>query len=340
MPEKPNYPTILQLMQGAPATLEKKVLEGVIFDTPVISKLPSRVIKGIRYEQLVRTSLPLISATPYNTGVRPNNINYRTIDAKCYPYQGRVCIDKKLVHAEPEAAKRHTADLMKANVRGALASLEMAIFYGKGLDQHGTLGLNDLIGNYMTRSMTGNNKERTHGGASVWALNLKEDMLHLVWGNSRTLAFSPQKEQDVPMLTADGKPGMMPAFTWDFDFHAGLNQMDEFATARLVNESDANPLTDKALAELVNMFPSGHAPDVLVMTRATRQRLQQQRALSLSYIKKTSGSTPYADIPTDFEGLPIIVTDGLLVDETAEALAALREKTEITAEHDTNNLIR
>lgn len=339
MPENtPNYPTLMKLLQGKTPTMEQRVVEQVIYDAPFLSKLPARVIKGTSYRYMVRNSLPLIKSTPYNMGVGLASVDYETNSAECYPYQGRVAIDKKLVNGEPELAKRYTADLMAAHMRGALASLEMGIFYGKGRDDKGTPGLNDTIGQYMTLSATGNQTERTYGGATVWGVCLKDDMLHVVYGNSRTIAFGQRKEQDVPARTADGERGFMPAYVWDFDFHAGFCQMDAFATGRIVNESDENPLSDKMLAELVNAFPTGHTPDVLVMTRGSRKRLQQQRSAALTYVKKSSGNTAYADLPTDYEGIPIIVTDGLLENETKEAIESLRSLKELRPQLNTHLL--
>lgn len=338
MPEN-NYPTLLKLLQGKAPTLEQRVVESVIFDTPFLEKLPARVISGTSYKQLVRTSLPLIQSTPYNTGVPLADVNYVTKNAECYPYKGRVAIDKMLVDGEPELAKKYTADLMNAHIRGAFASLEMGLFYGKGKDSRGTLGLVDTIGDYMTISATGSNSARTHGGASVWAVCLKEDMIHVVWGNSSTVQFGARTLQDVSQPTADGKPGYMTAYCWNFGFHAGLSQMDEFATSRIVNESDENPLTDSLLADLVNNFPAGHNPDIIVMSRGSRARLQKSRSQSLTYVKK-NGSSVYADTPTDYEGIPIICSDALMADETEENIAALRGLTELRPQYNTANLIR
>lgn len=337
MSEKENYPTLMKVLQGTNTTIVPEVIESVIFDHPLFAKLPQRVIKGTKYQQKARTSFPLIGAVPYNTGVRTTSGNYEMRSAECFPYQGLAIVDKKLVNAEPENAGRYMQDELEGKMSGILATLEISSIYGKAVSPYGMHGLVDTIGDYMTLTATDDYNERVHGGASVWAINLKERMLHVVWGNSRVIRFGGQKEQLVPTNDANGEPGFMPAYTRDIDFHVGFAQMDEFATARIVNESGDKPLTDKMLARLVNLFPSGHTPDVIVMNRATRQRLQEQRAESFRYIKKGSGSTPYADLPTDYEGIPIICTDALLNDETEENMAALRKMTELRVEHDKEN---
>ena len=76
------------------------------------------------------------------------------------------------------------------------------------------------------------------------------------------------------------------------------------------------------------------------MSRATRARLQQSRAESFVYPKGTAGKTPYAELPTEFEGIPIIVTDALLADETEANIAKLATLSSISAIKNTSNLKR
>lgn len=336
MTENKNLPTLANILQGVNIPYVKEIIETVLFEHPLFNQLPHKVISGVRYQQKARTSIPLFGATPYNTGVTATNSNYEMRSAECYPYQGLAIVDKKIVHADPQNAGSYMQHELEGKMSGILATLEISAIYGKAVSPFGMHGLVDSIGDYMTATATGDYNERVHGGASVWALNLKSRMMHVVWGNSKTIAFGGQKEQLVPMPDKDGKPGYMPAYTRDIDFHVGFAQMDEHATARLVNESAEHPLTDAMLADLVNRFPTGYTPDVLVMSRATRQRLQEQRAKQYSYVKKVSGHTAYAELPTDFEGIPIITTDALLPDETPEAIDALARKTELRVEYDKN----
>lgn len=333
-------PSLLDILQATPQIVERKTLESVIFDAPLLEKLPAKVIPGTSYIQKVRTEVPLFGPAPYNTGVQPFKGSYETRSGQCFPYAGLFAVDKKLVAAEPQNAANYMADEMRGGTRGLIISLEMSTIYGKAFHKEGAFGLVDTIGDYMTISATGKNDTRTHGGASVWAICGNADMLHTVWGTSKVLNFGAQREETIEQLTWSGTKGLMSAYVRDFICHFGFSQLDEFATARLVNESDANPLTDKLLAQLVNNFPAGHTPTLLVMSRATRARLQASRALSFVYPKPTAGNTPYAALPTEFEGIPIIVTDALLADETEENIAALAAQSSLAAVRNTSNLKR
>lgn len=336
----PKTPTLMDVLQGTPQNVERKTLEGVAFEAPLLEKLPAKVVPGTTYIQKVRTSVPLFGPVPYNTGVAPFKSSYETKNGQCFPYSGLFAIDKKLVMAEPQNAAAYMADEMRAGTRGLLIALEMSVIYGKAFHKDGAFGLVDTIGDYMTISATGKNQDRTHGGASVWAICANSDMLHTVWGTSKVVSFGAQREETLMRPTKDGGEGLMPSYVRDFVCHFGFAQLDEFATARIVNESETNKLTDALLAQLVNNFPAGHTPTMLVMNRATRARLQQSRAESFVYPKKTAGNTPYAELPTEFEGIPIVVTDALLADETQQAVAGLSKLNAVHALKNTNNLIR
>ena len=345
---KPNYPTLAHVLQGTNQALVREVVEGVAFEAPFFNMLPSQIIGGISFKQKVRTSVPLISAMPYNTGVPLIAQNYEMRSAECYLYRSKFVIDKALLETDKQAAANLEADTLRGGMRGIMATLEFSAFYGKAFSPYGMTGLVDTIGDYMTFSADPECKksstddasvERKHEGASVWAVCLKPEMIRVIWGNSKAISFGNRREIDVPRQTIDGKDGLLPAVTRDVMFHVGLDQPDDYATARIVNESDAHPLTDRMLADLVNTFPSGYTPDVIVMPRSTRRRLQEQRAQQFGYQKKTSGSTPYAQIPTDYDGIPIITSDALLEDETEENIASLAKLTELRAKKNMYNLI-
>lgn len=330
---------ILQHQGGANAQLERRIIEGVMYTAPLFSKLPARTINGTQYKQRVRTSLPLIGPTPYNTAPGSLNLNFEIKNAECYPYQAFFAVDKKLEHGHKEMFGDYAAQVMRSGTRGIMASLEFAAIYGKAFGMFGMHGLVDTIGDYMTISATGNHEERIHGGSSVWALCLTpDDGPTVIWGNGKSVNFGQRRESDVPMAKANGEMGSMPVYRWDVDFHVGMSQMADDTSARLVNESAKNPLTDAKLADLIENFPAGRTPDVLVMNRKTLSRLRQTRSQAVTHVVKKG--TTLADTPTEFDGIPIIVTDMLLDDETPENIAAIAARTELTMEKNLNNLIR
>lgn len=335
------YPTLMDALQGSSAKMEAKILDSVKYAAPLFNKIATKVIDGTSYNHRIRTSLPLIGARPVNAGVGTLSADYKTTNAQCFHYEGHVVVDKAIADVTPSDGIDLMAENKKAAMKGAEIVLERSLIYGKEVSPFGMDGLVDSIADYHTISATGSEASRVHSGASVWALNINHDMMRVIFGGSKAMNFTPVEARNVPALQADGKTwGEMRALVSTLMFWIGFDQMDEDASFRLVNESDTNPLTDSMLARLVELFPSGTAPNLLVMHRSTGSRLRASRTSSLKYVKKTSGNTTIADAPADFDGIPIIYTDALLPNETLENIAKLKGQTKLVMEKNTNLLKR
>lgn len=327
--------TLVDVIQRHGATpLDKQIVEEAIYAAPVFDLMPVKVIKGTDYKYQVRETIPMIGPRPYNAGVEALKSAYRTENAQCFPYDGKIEVDKLLADGDPEGPQALMAEEVVAHTKGTLFGLETALFYGDAVSEYGMRGLCNTIADYMTQSLDpekNSEETREDGGCSVWLINARPSHMSVMFGNSRTISFGPQKEQDVVRLTPDGEPGTMQAYIRHCTFHVGFVQKSIWASARLVNESDAHPLTDEKLADALMLFPAGEKPTHIVMNRATLNRLRKSRSAQLTYRKGQSGQTTYAETPTEFEGIPIVVTDALLVDETAEAIAALGKKKKVSA---------
>lgn len=337
-----EYPTLLDSLKGSTAKLERQIVDNVKYAAPLFNRLPVRVIDGTEYKHRVRTSLPLIGARPVNAGVGMLSADYELKNAQCFNYEGHVGIDSAIKDAKREEAIELMVDYKTAAVKGAQFVMERSLLYGKAVSPFGMDGLPDTIADYHTISATGSEASRVHGGASVWALNINPDMLRVIFGNNSSMHFTPEVVRYVTAPRADDptKIGEFHAVTSTLKFWVGFDQRDDDAAFRLVNESAANPLTDVMLGRLVELFPSGTAPNLLVMHRSTGSRLRASRTSSLKFVKKTSGNTTLADAPKDFDGIPIIYTDALLTDETLENIAKLAGQTKLVMEKNTNLLKR
>lgn len=336
-----TYPTLAKLLQQHGGAVNySEIYDSVKFDTPLIDLMPAEVIAGVSKKDLINTSVPVIGAVPYNAGMRPFRSDNKTVSVECHPYAGMIVLDKKFVKPNPELAGKMMEREIRNGMRGIKFNLERSLFYGKAVSNFGMEGLVDQIGDYMTISATGNNKTRVHKGASVWILCMEQDMMHMVWGGSKTIAFGPQYEALIPTETPEGKQGFMKGLCRDVDWHAGFQLLDDCAAVRICNIDDENPLTDALIARALEVLPSGRKPTHILAERHARYTLQQQRAAKLTYIKGTSGSTTEADTPKDYEGLPILVSDCLLRDETSKNLKSLADVTAVKTERDMTNLIR
>ena len=326
--------TLADLMQrrGAPA-LDRKIVDETQHAAPLFKRLPSRVISGTVYRYQKRDTMPKIGPRPINAGVEAHKASYKSANAECYYYDGVIMLDKALADADPEGRNELMADEARATVKGTMFGLEQSLFYPQ---EFGAPCLRQTIGDYMAMSADADIKDETAwtaGGASVWLLHVADGALENIFGNSNTIAFGPVEKQDVqrPTGKADGSMGMMTALVQHCSFWRGFVQKNVFAVGAILNESADNPLTDEMLAKAVDMFPASMRPNLIVMNPATRSRLRASRSKAMTYRKGQSGQTAYVETPTEWDGIEIMVTDGILNDETPEKIAEFMGKSDYSA---------
>lgn len=333
------YPTLGDMLQGVRTPVEKKVIEAVSFATPLVEKMPQKVIQGTSFYQKVRTSIPVVGAVPYNSATPVHRGAYEMKKAECFNYAGMMHVNKHLVDAEPEAYATLMHDEMLGTTKGVMMNLERSIIYGKAVSPYGMFGLCDLMGDYLTISASGDNSKRVHGGASIWVLCLGVDMMRLVWGNGKSLSFGPQKEVLLPGKTADGENGYLNVIAKELNFRVGFDMANECAAVRIVNECGDYGVTDKMLQQAIRELPSGYTPSAVVMGRHSLGRLQDWRGEKLTYTNIAMAT--HAQLPkTNIDGLPILCSDALLVDETEANIKALAKVSEFTMKKNLANLKR
>lgn len=331
--------TLADLMQrtGAPA-LDRKIVDEVAIDAPLFNRLSGRTISGTNYTYLKRDTLPKIGPRPINAGVEVHKASYKSANAQCYYYDGRIEVDKALIDADPEAKNLLMADEARATVKGTMFGLEQSLFYP---EEGGAPCLRQTIGDYMAMSANPSITDETAwtaGGASIWLLHIAEDTIYNIWGNKKAISFGPIDEESVIRPTgkkdSNGNPimGSMRAKVQHCSFWRGFVQKNVFAVGAILNESAANPLTDEMLAKAVDMFPASMRPNLIVMNTSSRSRLRSSRSTAITYRKGQSGQTAYAVTPTEWDGIPILVTDGIINDETPAKIAAFMNKNDFSAE--------
>lgn len=313
-----------------------KIFDSIKFNTPLLDVIPSRVIgEKTEMTELVTISYPMPGAVPFNAGMTMDKSEYETRTHSTYPYADICKIDAKFVHAMPTQAGVMMRKEMKNKLQGFKANMERTLFYGSLVSAVGSKGLMDLMGDYMTISADNAHNStatRTDGGMSVWLLCIDEDNINVNYTGSSALSYGPEQRGMLPALTVDGKEGLMDAVYRSFNVTCGLALLNTGAAMRLVNVSADHPVTDSLIDTMIDSMPNGLKPTHIFMNRKARAILQAQRTAGFKYVKKTSGSTISADIPAEHNGLPILVTDGLLNDETDAALAALKDNDRVRLE--------
>jgi hypothetical protein len=79
-------------------------------------------------------------------------------------------------------------------------------------------------------------------------------------------------------------------------------------------------LTDLLLSDALATFPVGFMPDAIFMSRRSRSQLQKSRTVVLQGSGKARPDQPtLAPLPTEYDGIPIVVTDSILNTDAIES---------------------
>jgi len=128
-----------------------------------------------------------------------------------------------------------------------------------------------------------------------------------------------EMDETVVQFMPDGDGKLFPTYATPITGWLGLQIGSKFSIGRIPNINVAKGaterVTDDLISRLAEQFPSGHEPNLIVMHRKARGQLKRSRTA-------TTVTGVAAETPKDWEGIPIITTDGLSLAETAVTLPA------------------
>lgn len=309
--------TLLDIQQKKGSAIQRQIVADVIADTPTIKNLPAQVVDSVSFNFIRKVGIPRGRARAVNEGTNTATTEYTRHTGNCGLYDSIISIDKALADWVNTDVGNLMTDEAHNRVAGMLMSWEYQLYYGKHVEGKGFDGFNQQISDKMTISAdpdinaAGTN---VHSGTSIWFVREKASDISLMFGKSRAISFGPVTEETTH--DKNGKPFKVK--TQDAHAWVGLAVMSETALGRIRNVSADHPVTDDLLATGMMMFPASGKPTKIYMNKAAGRMLQQSRTGQMKYVKGTSGSTTSADWPTDYIGIPIEYTDGILMDETEE----------------------
>jgi hypothetical protein len=265
----------------------------------------ARRIDGTTYEASVRVGLPTVGFRRGNQGTDRTKARYEKRMTTTHYMNPRWGVDVMVA----KSAKDDTPeDLLfneaVAHTRAAMQACASQFYYGVTLGALGFPGLADVVNSTMVADAGGTTAST---GSSVWAVKFGPEFVRWVFGNGGQYELSDVDLRD--MEDADGKK--YTGFHQELWNHVGLQCFDWRGVARLkdITADSGKTLDDDKLGDLMELFPAGIVPDVLFMTRRSRRQLQQSRTA-------TNATGAPAPVPTEFEGVPIAVTESLLNTET------------------------
>jgi hypothetical protein len=176
---------------------------------------------------------------------------------------------------------------------------------GVGNDAGGFKGLADLVDMYDGMTYDGGGA----GGDRVYMMIGGENAVCGVLGNEGE--FTEGESYPTRVITNVTTNAGYDAFSTPIMGYMGLQVSGKYSVAMGFNFDDTtnHQVTDKSLGKIFNLFPSNRQPKVngILMSRSARLQLQESR-------EYTSATGVRAGLPTEWEGIPIIISDACVED--------------------------
>lgn len=293
----------------------------LVDDAPVLKALAAQAASnGTKHEYSKEVGAPVVGFRAPNTGRDySHSVDQQvTIDLKIL--DATFAVDKALADAYTKGgAGAWLAREGRRHLRAAFAMAERQFFSGVANDALGFVGLPDADGlNALTDEMVVG-AGGSGGGSiytSVWAIRTTEDMANacVVMGQDGEITIGDSVIVPLPELS-NGSPTSKtyPGYYTPITGWIGLQLGSVHSVARLCNidasiGATSNTLDDDLLSKLLELFPETAPPTHFVMNKRARGQLQRSRT---TY----SPTGLPAPLPQEYEGIPILCTGGVPLDE-------------------------
>jgi len=202
------------------------------------------------------------------------------------------------------------------SLRQSFAVAEKQIFYGTGADSKGFTGIidgtgHDALADTMVLSAGGSNPNTQ---TSCFLMRHAEDGASFIIGDDGQFIM----DEDPSVISVDGSAsGTYPAYYVPVTGWAGFQIGGAYDVARIANIetndlTSTSAFTDDNIYAAISAFKSDGQPNVIVMNRDAMRLLRQSR----TSVNATGAPAP---MPTEVDGIPIIVTDQIISTEAVES---------------------
>lgn len=313
-----EYPTLLDLAKKTGSDATVGLIEANLGIYPEVSMLPSRTISGTSFKTLLRTSYPTAGFRLVNEGTEPKKGAYENKFVTCNYLDIQLEVDEAVVGADDGAiADMQTLEASGA-MKGVLRTLGKQVWYGTTAsgDSKGFPGAVSVVSSDLTVDATGTTAST---GSSAWLIVPGVQNGQFIFGEGNTLAMPAWTKQ---RITRSSKELM--AWVSNISGWVGFQWVNTYCIGRIKNltEDSGKGLTDALVADLIAKFPDDVdlAGSKLFVTRRSARQLQKSRsattAVDTGIKRSATGVELAAPWPAESNGIPIVITSGILNTET------------------------
>ena len=331
--------TLLDIVKAQGADAEVGLVEETILGIPEISgkvfvagvevALPgvaaARTIKGLQYKTLIRTKLPRVGFVNVG-GTSPqtkSSYENRLVETYCMnPNWGG---PKTILDKSEDGAQVHMALEAAGHTTGAFQTCGRCFYYGQDVtavtlpdgdagtlgDAKGFPGLLDVYD--ATNMVVDAGGVTANTGSSVWFVKFGPRYVSWVYGANGQFQLSDVTLRPFFSGTDEGTKYHQELFCYP-----GLQVSSSMCVARIkkLTADAGHTLTDDMIGAAVAKFRLAFQPDVIFMSRRSREQLRSSRIAiwTANSGSKRGAGTSGINVPTpsEWEGIPIAVTESIL----------------------------
>lgn len=287
---------------------------------PEISFFPAEQIEGTEYRTIKRTGFPTVAFRSVNQGVVPSKSSFEEQLHQCYVLSGRIECDVAAQAALKGGMARYEMIEASGVVRASMIKLGSQIWYGTTSDAKGFPGLKAITPKDATICPAVYDATGTTAttASSVYGVKFSTQDVNIITGNNATFNLGAFRDESI--IDAGGT-NKLPGRVADLMAWVGLQVGNINCVGRICNltADSGKGLTDAVLSQWLEKFPVGYMPDEIWMSRRSRGQLQRSCTVTLFGQGAGRPSQPnIAPIPTEYDGIPIRVTDSILNTDAIE----------------------
>jgi len=285
------------------------LIEESIRVSPEAQVIPAKQIAGTNFYTMKRTALPTVGFTAANAGIAASKSTFVRSLHECYILRGAIECDAAVGMAYEGGMNALEMIEAQGVMESALRYIGGQVWEGTTNDATGFPGLKAFTphGGSFTYNALGNTASVN---SSVYMVKFGAQGISMVFGNNSTLSLGDFRDQQL----TDGSGYKYAGRVSELTAWVGLQIPTTNCCVRINNLTVLVPLTDAILNAALALFPANYVPDAIFMSRRSRNQLQSSRTVTITTGGNTRiGSAPQlvSGIPTDFQGIPIYVTDSI-----------------------------
>lgn len=299
----------LAARQGSDALVG--LIEDVVTSAPEFAEFPVRTKSGTSYKVTRRTGLPPSGFRAVNEGQATGKSTYVQETKSLYYLDCQLEVDEAIVKGDDREIGDVLADEGVGALESSFITIGSQVYYGTAASAKGFAGLSTQLSDDTVYA------GGTTNTTSAYLVDMSLRGAHLVVGNDGAIEMPDWMKQRV--TDANGNAYM--AYVSNISSYIGLTVASEHAVYRVRGIDASNGLTDALGAQCLKNVPLRRRGGNLrwLMNRTAAFTLQSSRKAVGQTPAGTGGSPAFPSLPTELQGIPIIMTDSIADTETTTA---------------------